>query len=182
MARITPTTAQLAELANTHLYYEVAMLRGALAEQDKRRAETPHIRDLDRDDPIRIACMAFFEAALIHARVLDDFLTLPPPNSGRNADDIWAGDYVPNWQPPNPSPLDRANPVVPGQKVRDSINKQLAHFSVLRLQQTAFYVGRITAEVLHDLKLFAEDTNNVCYQELQGVRDLINRAPWRTET
>ncbi|MGO9102303.1 MAG: hypothetical protein ACLP9Y_23795, partial [Mycobacterium sp.] len=76
-------------------------------------------------------------------------------------DDVWAGGYVPNWQPPSPSPLDRVPSVVPGQLGRDSINKQLAHFSVLRLQQTAFRVGLIAREVVHDMRTFADNPNNV---------------------
>jgi hypothetical protein len=43
-------------------------------------------------------------------------------------------------------------------------------------------VGDIVDEIVHDIRTFAEDTNNVCYQELQGVRDLLNRTSWRTET
>jgi hypothetical protein len=80
-------------LAEKDIYYEVAMLRGGRAEQDMRRAETPDMMQLDRSDPTRVACMAFFETVLLHARVLNDFLTVAP---AANPDDVWAGDYVPN--------------------------------------------------------------------------------------
>jgi hypothetical protein len=109
-----------------------------------------------------------------------DFLTV---ERGRNSEDVWAGDYVPNWQPPNPGPLARVPAVTPhGLPVRDSINKQLAHFSLTRLQQTKFYLDRIVDAIIHDMKDFAENAKNVCYQELQGVRDLLNHSRWRTET
>ncbi|OBA70604.1 hypothetical protein A5641_12195 [Mycobacterium sp. 1554424.7] len=178
MARTAPTKAQLDELAEIHLYYEVAMLRGGRAEQDRHRDQRHDLMSLDRADPARVATMAFFEAALMHARVLNDFLTVPP--SERNRDDVWAGDYVTNWRPPNPGPLERVPPVISGQPVRDSINKQLAHFSLLRLQQTKFYVGLVADEVTRDMKDFAENPNNVCHQSLQGVRDLLNRTHWQT--
>ena len=63
-----PDKAELIELAEKHLYYEVAMLRGVSAEHSRRRREQPGIEKLDRADPERIACMAFFEAALAYAQ------------------------------------------------------------------------------------------------------------------
>jgi hypothetical protein len=121
--------------------------------------------------------MAFFEAAVMHARVLNDFLTVTP---NRYPDDTWAGDYIKNWKAPSPSPLKRAVSVAPGRGVKETINKQLAHFSIKRLQQTAFYIGKITAPVIHDMSTFANDTDNVCYSELEGIRALLNRNPWPT--
>jgi hypothetical protein len=66
MVRKPPTKAQLAEMAQAHIYYEVAMLRGGLAEQDRLRNQYPELTNrFDRADPRRIECMAFFEAALL---------------------------------------------------------------------------------------------------------------------
>jgi hypothetical protein len=169
-------------MAKIHLHYEVAMLRGGLAEQNLRREKYPDIRSAkyDRANPRRIACMAFFEAALMHARVLNDFLALRP---NRNPDDVWAGDYIENWQPPNPGPLARGQlAAFPGRPVKVLINKQLAHFSIKRLEQRTFGMQQIVGEVVCDMRRFANDTSNVCYAELKGVRALLNRDPWETET
>lgn len=178
MARIGPTTEELAQLASVHLYYEVAMLRGANAEHKQRRRDRPDMMELDRADPTRIGCMAFFESALLHARVLNDFLTLPP--EGHREDDVWAGDYIKNWKPPTPGPLKRTVSVAKGRGVKEMINKQLAHLSLKRLHQTPFYVSEITRAVVEDMTRFANDTNNVCYAELEGVRNLLTRNPWPT--
>jgi hypothetical protein len=180
MARTPPARAELVALAEKHIYYEVAMLRGGRAEQNRRRAERPDLMRLDRSDPTRIACMAFFEAVLLHARVLSDFLTVAPAD---HVDDIWAGDYVPNWQPPSPSPLARVRGVTPSDRpLRDSINKQLAHFSLTRLQQHKFYIDHVADEVLRDISTFADDPTNVCHSELRGVRVLLSRDLWPTES
>ena len=170
-----PSRAELAEMAQTHLFYEVAMLRGARTEEARRRSPDP--RPLERDNPKRIACMAFFESALIHARVLNDFLTVPPSHP----DDVWAGHYFDNWSAPDPAPLTRSVSVDPALTVKATINKQLAHLSLARLQQTPFYMGQITKAVLDDMRVFAEDEANSCYQELAGVRTLLDRNPWPTE-
>jgi hypothetical protein len=55
MPRTPPTKAELTEMAQVHLYYEVAMLLGAGAEQDHRRNQRPDMMNLDRADPVRIA-------------------------------------------------------------------------------------------------------------------------------
>jgi hypothetical protein len=178
VARVPPTRAELTSLAEIHLYYEVAMLRGADTENRNRRARCTNIEQLDRDDSDRIACMAFFESTLLHARVLNDFLTFDPATKGW--DDVWAGDYVPGWVPPTTAPLDRVPSVLPnGRPVRDSINKQLAHFSVERLNQEKFWFPTLVNEVFADLRTFANDMNNVCHAELAGVRDLLSRTAWR---
>ncbi len=39
-------------MAKVHLYYEVAMLRGARVEQDRRRNERSDMMNLDRADPV----------------------------------------------------------------------------------------------------------------------------------
>jgi integrase len=36
------------------------------------------------------------------------------------------------------------------------------------------------APVIHDMSTFANDTDNVCYSELEGIRALLNRNPWPT--
>jgi hypothetical protein len=180
--RTPPTKKQLVEIATAHLYYEVAMLRGGLAEQDLRRKRYPDIRTrkYDRADPRRIACMAFFEAALMHARVLNDFLAVRP---NRYTDDVWAGDYIKDWQPPSPGPLARGQlTTYRGRPVKELINKQLAHLSLNRLEQGTFAMQRIVEEVLQDMHRFANDTENACYPELKGVRDLVDRTEWETES
>ncbi|GAB7141754.1 hypothetical protein LRC484719_03390 [Mycobacterium riyadhense] len=148
------------------------MLRGALAEQTLMRRKHPgmHAR-YDRADPIRIACMVNFEAVLLHARILNDFLTVEP----RYPDDAWAGDFIVNWQPPNPSPLKRIRPLL-----REQINKQLAHFSLKRVGHKGFPMDQIVNEVMRDMGTFANDTTNVCHAELAGVRTLLTRSPWPT--
>jgi hypothetical protein len=178
--RTPPTKKQLAEMARIHLYYEVAMLRGGLAEQNLRRKKYPNIRSAryDRADPRRIACMAFFEAALMHARVLNDFLAVRP---NRYEDDVWAGDYIENWQAPNPGPLARGQIAFHGRPVKGLINKQLAHFSLNRLNQSGFGMQEIVGEVVRDMRTFANDTSNICYAQLEGVRGLLSRDPWETE-
>jgi hypothetical protein len=91
--------------------------------------------ELDRADPKRTACMAFFESALLHARVLHEFLAEPP----KREDDVWAGHYVPGWTPCNggKGPLGRVG-AGRGRDVRASIHKQLAHMSSERLKQVKY--------------------------------------------
>jgi hypothetical protein len=172
------SNSDLAELAETHLYYEVAMLRGAVAEHAKRRNEYSGLMTLDRSDPKRLATMAYFEIVLMHSRVLNDFLTVTP-SSG--SDDVWAGHYVANWQAPSPAPLDRVAHVTPGRTVKQSINKQLAHFSDERLRQRTFQIATTAQEVLDDIATFATHPSNVCFAELKGVRSLLARTLWPTE-
>lgn len=177
MVRTPPTQAELAALAENHLHYEVAMLRGSIAEYSQRYNANLNITTLPRNDAGRIACMAFFEVVLLHSRILDEFLVGPP-----RQDDVVAADYIPNWVPPAPRPLDRVQQVAASALVvRSSINKQLAHFSLERLQQSRFYVEQVANEVLHDIAVFANDTANTCHAELQAVRDLLLKNPWTTE-
>lgn len=171
--RTTPTQGELAELAESHLYYEIAMLISGVTEEYRRTHEHRGIMKLDRAHPARAQRTAFFESTLLHARVLDDFLTQPP---GRYPDDVWAGDYFTNsndWTPPKDGPLARTPSVFPGEEVKVSINKQLAHFSLRRLQQTPFYLPEIANAVLADMNKFARNERNCCYTELEGVRNLI---------
>jgi len=169
--------SDLAQLAEKDLYYEVAMLSGAAAEHRQRRSAYPGLMGLDRDNPKRVATMAYFELVLMHARVLHDFLTVKP--SG--LDDVRVGHYIPNWQPPNPGPLDRVPRVSSRLTLKRSINKQLAHFSDERLKQQKFHVDLVATEVLADMQTFANDTTNQCYTELKGIRTLLSRATVPTE-
>lgn len=182
MARTAPSKAELAELATTHLYYEVAMLRGSGAEHRRRRIERPDIEGLNRAAPERVSCMAFFEAALMHARVLNDFLTARP-NTKRYPEDVWAGDYITNWKAPNPGPLKRSEAIGSNRAIKDAIDKQLAHLSIRRVRgQRRFDIDGIVDAFVHDMSVFANDLDNRCYAELEGVRHLLNLNPWRTES
>ena len=175
-SRTPPTHDELAELARTHLYYEVAMLISGATEEHRRTRERSDLMCLDRAHPARTHRTAFFESVLLHARVLDDFLTKPP---GYNPDDVWAGDFFTDsqkWIPPEPGPLAGTPSVFPGEAVKVSINKQLTHFSLRRLKQTHFYVDQIAFAVIIAMGRFANDERNRCYSELEGVRNLIAGA------
>jgi hypothetical protein len=104
MARTPPTKPELAELAQVRLYYEVAMLRGG-TENRRRRIARPDIERLNRAKPQRVCCMAFFGAALMHGRVLSDFLTARP-NAKRYPEDVWAGDHIHGMEGTQPRPVE----------------------------------------------------------------------------
>jgi len=165
------TKDDLLRIAETDLYYEVAMLRGGLAGHEQAWELKP--LQYGQDHPIRIAWAVNFEAALLHARVLNDFLT-GDPRSRRYRDDVFAGDFIPNWQPPTPGPLCRIGP-----EVKRNIDKQLAHLSSKRVTREDLNAHRIVTEVLSDMRTFAFDPRNVCYDALRGVRDILDRDRWQ---
>ena len=134
----------------------------------------------DRADPERVACMSFFEAALMHARLLNDFLTARPGK--RFPDDVWAGDYITGWTAPDPGPLQRAQCFGSNRAIKDAIDKQLAHLSIRRVRgQEDIDVAVIVDAIVQDMKTFAKDETNVCYEDLNGVRELLHREPWSTD-
>lgn len=155
MTRTPPTPEQLAALAEKDLYYEVAMLLGVLRQYKICRGDVPDFYALDRAHPYRVECSALFESALLHCRVLDEFLTEKPRESGPYADSVWAGDYFAEWRPREPGPLVRAVSVSEGQNVKTTLNKQLTHFSVKRLDQAKFVIDHIIDEVAKDMRDFA---------------------------
>jgi hypothetical protein len=165
MAKQPPSQADRGALV-THLYYEVAMLRGGMAELKARNF--PGVMKLDRADPMRIARTSFLETALLHARVLHDFLT-----EAKYDDDVWAGHYIARWQPT--APLDRIR-----SGLKQAINKQLAHFSGKRLQQQRFPMDAIEREVLADVRKFIDHPANAHQADLIAVRNLLDVKDWPT--
>jgi hypothetical protein len=151
-----------------HLYYEVAMLLSAKAEHRALRKSVPNFKQLDRADPDRTRVATFFETTLLHCRVLDEFLTDDPASN--YPDNVWAGDYLDDWEAPDPGPLKRSISVKPGSDVKTTINKQLAHFSLRRLDQATFYVDHIAEEVIKDMRTFA---TRAVDQHLAGVSRLL---------
>ena len=133
------------------------MLRGGGTENRRRRIARPDIERLNRAKLQRVSCMAFFEAALMHGRVLNDFLTARP-NAKRYPEDVWAGDYITGWKAPNPGLLKRAEAVGSNRAIKDAIDKQLAHLSIRRVRgQRRFDIDGIVDAIVHDMKTFAED-------------------------
>lgn len=174
MTRKAPTADQLAKLAEKDLYYEVAMLLGAKQQLAQVGSKVKDFDALDRADPRRVERSVAFESTLLHCRVLDEFLTKPPRQSGSYSDSVWAGDYVAGWQPPNPGPLVRAVSLTPGQDVKVTINKQLTHFSLARLNQAKFYVDHIAEEVANDMRKFVALAISR-HPSLSGVQMLLTR-------
>jgi hypothetical protein len=79
--------------------------------------------------------------------------------------------------------LKRAEAIGGNRAIKDAIDKQLAHLSIRHVRgQRRFDIDGIVDAIVHDMKTFAEDETNLCYAELQGVRDLLNREPWQTES
>lgn len=135
-----------------HLEHEVAMFCGALAEFTE--LDVPDVLKLKRDDPVRIRRTAFFEVALLHARVLDEFLLSKPTR-----DDWCAGHVVEGWKPED-GPLDRVPSLSTSNlSVRESINKQLAHMTTERLQQSDFRLRDVAEEIIRGMREFVERTD-----------------------
>lgn len=157
-----------------HLEYEVSMLRGALVEYHAR--DWHGIRgSLDRADPERIARTSFFEVLLLHARVLNEFLS--GTDDDKRDDDLWAGDYfnTGDWNPVC-QPLNWVGSVAAGLTVAETINKQLAHLSTTRIQQWRFHLERVEREVVAGMREFANDTKNLNYSNMERLRELL--ADW----
>lgn len=145
---------------------------GLQREHRRHRDALPNFEKLDRADPKRVGCIAYFETTLLHARVLDEFLTVKP--RGKFEDNVWAGDYIDTWKAPAPGPLARSVSVKKGQDVRTTINKQLAHLSLYRLDQAPFYVDHIADEVVKDMRVFTSRAI-VEHASLAGVHRLLAR-------
>jgi hypothetical protein len=152
-----------------HVEYEVVMLRGCLVEFTER--DQGGVMDLDVDAPSRIARTAFLEVFLVHARALDDFLG----TERKYADDLWAGDFIgSSWRPhEETTPLARVSP-----RIREEINKQLAHISTERLDKSLFPLDRIAAEIRRDLGSFVDQAGAEDDRDLDRLRELVE-ANWR---
>ena len=115
---------------------------GALAEFTE--LDQPDVDNLPRDDPARIRRNTAFEAFLLHARLLDEFLGMKPPS---DSDDFWAGDIIgEDWKAA--SPLGTL-PKIAGLTVRTRINKQLTHLTTKRLGHQKFPI-RAMAQAITD--------------------------------
>ena len=79
-----PTERQLRRYARVHLAYEVKVLHGQIAWL--ALVGGPRLTDLHD--------LSYFEAALVHLRLLDDFFLATP-----RGDDVVASHYLPTWRP-----------------------------------------------------------------------------------
>lgn len=169
-SRFTPD--QLEEIATKHLPYEVAMLIGANKQHREWQAKTPRLDTLALDDPQRVTCTMWFEGVLIHARVLHEFLTI---GDRKRSDDVWAGDFLADWNAPNPGPLNRAISASPDLDVKKTIDKQLAHMTIRRINKVGFVVSHIAAAVVEDMRLFTDQAVPT-HPSLAAVQKLLSRA------
>lgn len=154
-----------------HLEHEVSMLRGGHAEF--LRHNQPDYKKFDRADTVRVVRTSFFEVTLLHARLLDEFLTW---GKGKSGDDIWAGDYIPDWDG-SIGPLDKV-PSLSKQSltVRATLNKQLAHVSTARALQASFYVDVVVREVVDRMRDFAVAPTNLNHSGFARLRELVGPA------
>ncbi|MDF3338201.1 hypothetical protein P3H80_12260 [Mycolicibacterium septicum] len=169
--RTPPSDDQRREMIE-HLEYEVAMLRGGLLEFVAKNAATPNVMALDRTHVTRIRRTAYFEVVLLHARLLDEFLTKKPTRD----DDLWAGDFfTPGAWAPADGPLDRVASISgTGLTVRQTIHKQLAHISTARLSQSKFYIQPCVNAVVVGMSAFANDRGNRNYADLNRMREMTD--------
>jgi hypothetical protein len=120
------TSSELDALADSHVRYEVAMVVAQAGEWCRRY---PHgmppldgLRDPVADD-------ALLEAALVHLRLLDDFLD----SRGQHPCDVRASYWIPrsSWRPKKWLPAG----------VRRRINWQVAHLSLCRDEWFDWKIG-----------------------------------------
>ncbi len=116
------TPAQLEDFAHEHIGYELDMLVGTCALLDTLDSDT-----VQHD--------AVLESFLIHARSVDDFLSLPVKNQRPN--DVVARHYHAEWE---------SDPVMP-ERERDLVNKFVAHLTTVRFRKQGVRVGLVMAEV-----------------------------------
>lgn len=109
---------------------------------------------------------AFLESLLIHARVLQEFLTAKP---GRHNDDALATHFVPAWS---------ANlRVVTGHLVT-RMHKQLAHLSLERENKELWPVVQIADDVLSELRRFLTEARAHGYLLSEVERELDEWEAW----
>jgi len=135
----------LSFFAQEHISYEIGMLVNDVYTW----AHSPGILAV----PIQFALM---ESALVHLRLLDDFLTLPSRltneadarGGGRQLvelDDVLATDYLDEWQPSSKRLLGES---------RQGINSHVAHLSMSRQSQRAWDLLTLTDTVAREFLRF----------------------------
>lgn len=155
-----------------HLEHEVAMFRGAFSAFST--LDNPDVRALGRNEPERISRTAFFEVALLHARLLDEFLCKTAPTR----DDLCAINFIPSWSPGG-GPLDRVSSLAPsGVTVRQSINKQLAHMTTERLQQAEFRLRDIDDEIIRGMRDFTSHPDIAQDSDFDQLRKWLAFDGW----
>jgi hypothetical protein len=120
--------ALLRDYAARHIAYELRTLAQQAREFGARRAgaNLMTLRDAVED--------ALLEAALIHLRLLNEFLGRRPRLA-----DVAAEHYVPSWQ--------RHEFLTKGDRV--SIDRQLVHLSSLRAERMPHHLARLTVDCGH---------------------------------
>ena len=124
-------TLDLRAFAEEHVCYEVEMLIGT------SRMLSPQ--------PRSVADNAMLESFLVHARLLDDFLTLKVPKPGSKfEDDVVAGHYIMKWTPRT----------ILTEADRDLVNKFVAHLTSGRMTKEPVPVLALRAKVLSGFQRF----------------------------
>ncbi|KKC05022.1 hypothetical protein [Mycobacterium nebraskense] len=144
-----------------HLEHEVAQFYGALAEFTER--DRPDILNLPRDHPERIRRNTAFEAFLLHARLLDDFLGSKP---AEGSDDFWAGHLIETWTAARPL---ATLPDIDGLSVRVRINKQLAHLTTKRLTHKKFPIRAMAQAITNSLIEFVNQAYPVLGENIWQI-------------
>lgn len=121
-----------AAFAHEHIGYEVEMLVETAVLLGELRADT-------------VTHDAVLESFLVHARLLDGFLAhRHPEEEDPNADDVFAVDYAPEWDPRH---------FMPGQE-RAIANKQVAHLTWRRQIKQKTRVRQVRTELASGLEAF----------------------------
>lgn len=124
-------TLDLRAFAVEHVCYEVDMLIGTSC------MVSPH--------PGSVADNAMLESFLVHARLLDDFLTRKVPKPGSKfEDDVVARHYIPKWTPRT----------VLTEADRDLVNKFVAHLTSGRMTKQPVPVLALRAKVVSGFQRF----------------------------
>jgi hypothetical protein len=133
------------ERMTEHVAYEIKMLQGTAVLLRMGVIGTGALQN------------ALLESALVHLRLVDEFLSLP---KGNRADDVVAKDFLPTWEPKQ----------VLTESAREDINKRVHHLTTRRIGQQRLW----PLDLCHDAV-------RVCIDFLvQLESDEPQRAAWFT--
>jgi hypothetical protein len=146
----------------THLNYELSTL-----------AELPTLVDrYDRDGPdaVKNACL---ESALLHGRVMIEFLVGRPQKGGarrRSPHDVQPSDFLASWSHPNPEIFDG---------YLDLIDPHFAHLSKKRSnvgEPPAGYLTDLVDQILVGFELFVDACSSAGVSEAHAFRAALTQA------
>ena len=157
---------RLQTFADGSLAYEASMLYETTAELVRRLIPSPEA-EVSMSGEETSMRNALLESLLIHARVLQEFLTAA---KGKHPDDVLAVQFVPDWE---------ANlQVVVGDLVV-RMHKQLAHLSLARERKQSWPIIQIADDILEEMGRFSRAALDHGYDLLQVEVVLDEWGEWK---